>query len=181
MTKDYTQSLSNFVFWRTVSSISFEQQPEPLLIGGFGYGRRQVEVSYNFLAKLLHYSLCRNCPGRYLALNTAWIAIASILATSNINKAVDENGHILEPLIAATDGLVRYVWPRPNIRSALTIFTQSHPKLYKVQFNPRFDGVHVLIESAKASISWKRSAPACPGKWEKYITIFWVTRRSLEA
>lgn len=48
------------------------------------------------------------CPGRHLALNSAWIAVASILATYDISKAVDDNGSIIEPKVEFTDGLVRY-------------------------------------------------------------------------
>ncbi|KJA26070.1 hypothetical protein HYPSUDRAFT_36932 [Hypholoma sublateritium FD-334 SS-4] len=93
--------------------VSFAQQPDPLLTGSFGYGRR-------------------NCPGRYLALDTAWIAIASILATSHIGKTVDGKGQITEPVVAFTDGLV------------------SHMKPYQVHFAPRFHGAIDMIESAKA-------------------------------
>jgi hypothetical protein len=46
------------------------------------------------------------CPGRHFGLDAAWIAIASILASFNISKAIDENGHVVEPAIEYTDGLV---------------------------------------------------------------------------
>ncbi|KAJ7671830.1 cytochrome P450 [Mycena rosella] len=44
----------------------------------FGYGRRI-------------------CPGRHIASTSLWITIASVLATMEITKAVDENGKELEP------------------------------------------------------------------------------------
>ncbi|KAF8877181.1 cytochrome P450 [Infundibulicybe gibba] len=39
----------------------------------------------------------RVCPGRYMAYSAVWIAIASILATFDIEKVTDENGNIIEP------------------------------------------------------------------------------------
>ncbi|KAJ6448362.1 cytochrome P450 [Mycena sanguinolenta] len=44
----------------------------------FGYGRRR-------------------CPGRHLATTAIWITAANVLATFNINKAVDEVGNLIEP------------------------------------------------------------------------------------
>jgi len=39
----------------------------------------------------------RVCPGKQFAYSSVWITIASILATFDITKAVDENGDIIEP------------------------------------------------------------------------------------
>ncbi|KAJ7454131.1 cytochrome P450 [Mycena latifolia] len=39
----------------------------------------------------------RVCPGRYLATSSVWITVASILATFDINKAVDDMGNTIEP------------------------------------------------------------------------------------
>ncbi|SJL09908.1 uncharacterized protein ARMOST_13289 [Armillaria ostoyae] len=50
--------------------------PDPTI--AFGFGRRI-------------------CPGRHLASNTAWIAIASIASTLSLSKAVDSDGHVIEP------------------------------------------------------------------------------------
>ncbi|SJL09800.1 related to cytochrome P450 CYP2 subfamily [Armillaria ostoyae] len=63
-----------------------EPQPEP--IAAFGFGRRI-------------------CPGRYLALNTAWIAIASMASTLTFTKAVDSEGRVVEPSTTFTDGFLR--------------------------------------------------------------------------
>ncbi|KAK0193932.1 cytochrome P450 [Armillaria mellea] len=65
-------------------------QPEP--IAAFGFGRRI-------------------CPGRYLALNSAWIAIASMAATLSFSKAVDSEGRILEPSDTFTDGALSFPMP----------------------------------------------------------------------
>ncbi|KAJ7281062.1 cytochrome P450 [Mycena rebaudengoi] len=39
----------------------------------------------------------RICPGRHMARASIWSVVASILATFNIDKAVDEAGHVIEP------------------------------------------------------------------------------------
>lgn len=54
----------------------------------FGYGRRV-------------------CPGTHLAQPSAWIAMASMLATFNIRKKKDANGMDIEPTIEFLDSLVR--------------------------------------------------------------------------
>ncbi|KAJ7882024.1 hypothetical protein B0H14DRAFT_2704282 [Mycena olivaceomarginata] len=61
---------------------------EPHFNQAFGFGRRI-------------------CTGQYVADNSLWIAIASILATCRITNAVDESGEIIVPDNTLTDGLVR--------------------------------------------------------------------------
>ncbi|KAF8992725.1 cytochrome P450 [Cyathus striatus] len=39
----------------------------------------------------------RKCPGQHIALSTLWLSTASILSTFDIEKPVDENGHVVEP------------------------------------------------------------------------------------
>ncbi|KAJ7855065.1 cytochrome P450 [Mycena leptocephala] len=39
----------------------------------------------------------RVCPGRHMATSSVWIAVASILATFDITKAVGEDGKVIEP------------------------------------------------------------------------------------
>ncbi|CAA7258706.1 unnamed protein product [Cyclocybe aegerita] len=85
--------------------------PDPFIMGAFGFGRRI-------------------CPGRYLALNSAWIAIASILSLYTISKFVEEDGTVVEPTVEFTDGLV------------------SHPKPYRIKLISRRD-VNKALEAAK--------------------------------
>ena len=54
----------------------------------FGYGRRR-------------------CPGRHFVLTSIWQHIASILATFEIQPAVDEEGRAVQPSLEYTGGLVR--------------------------------------------------------------------------
>ncbi|KAJ7106251.1 cytochrome P450 [Mycena epipterygia] len=48
----------------------------------------------------------RICPGRHMARSSIWITVASILATFNIDKAVDEAGHVIEPTFEYMAGLI---------------------------------------------------------------------------
>ncbi|SJL18707.1 related to cytochrome P450 CYP2 subfamily [Armillaria ostoyae] len=77
-----------------------EAQPEPTV--AFGFGRR-------------------TCPGRYLALNTTWIAIASMVSTLSFSKAVDSEGRVIEPSSTYTSKFVSLPLPfecRIKARSA---------------------------------------------------------------
>ncbi|KAK0223440.1 cytochrome P450 [Armillaria fumosa] len=67
-----------------------EVQPNP--IAAFGFGRRI-------------------CPGRYIAINTAWIAIASMASTLSFSKAVDSEGCVVEPSDTFTDGFLSFPVP----------------------------------------------------------------------
>ncbi|KAF8891875.1 cytochrome P450, partial [Infundibulicybe gibba] len=65
-----------------------EKPPDPAEIGAFGFGRRI-------------------CPGRHLAINSVWLAIAYILATFDLKRALDANGVEEDaPPIEYTDGVV---------------------------------------------------------------------------
>ncbi|KAJ7237762.1 cytochrome P450, partial [Mycena rebaudengoi] len=48
----------------------------------------------------------RICPGRHMARSSIWSVVASILATFNIDKAVDEAGHVIEPTFEYLTALV---------------------------------------------------------------------------
>lgn len=61
----------------------------------FGFGRR---YSTSFPFKTLVISLfLRICPGRHMAFSAIWIAIASMVATFDITKALDDHGNTIEP------------------------------------------------------------------------------------
>lgn len=70
----------------------------------------------------------RICPGRYFAMDSMWIAMAHILATVNIEKAVDDAGNILEPSGEYTSGLI------------------SYPVPFQVAFKPRSSAASALIQ-----------------------------------
>ena len=67
----------------------------------FGFGRRYVAHDILHLPPSLVLSLTfslrgRLCPGRYLALNTVFIAIACMLSSYNISKARGPDGNEIE-------------------------------------------------------------------------------------
>lgn len=62
--------------------------PEPEAV--FGFGRRI-------------------CPGRFMARESVWLAVASILATLKIEKAVDDQGKEIEPVDDHMSGIVACV------------------------------------------------------------------------
>ncbi|KAF7368863.1 Cytochrome P450 [Mycena venus] len=72
----------------------------------------------------------RVCPGRHMALSSIWITVASILATFNITKAVDEEGNILEPSHGYISGLI------------------CAPTPFKCSITPRSQDAVALIEAA---------------------------------
>ncbi|KAK0211401.1 cytochrome P450 [Desarmillaria ectypa] len=84
--KDYPDALK-FIPERFIKQEGKELPPDPM--AAFGFGRRI-------------------CPGRYLALNTAWIAIAYIASTLSITKAVGSDGQFIEPSNTYSDGLVSF-------------------------------------------------------------------------
>ncbi|EKM55877.1 uncharacterized protein PHACADRAFT_209389 [Phanerochaete carnosa HHB-10118-sp] len=86
----------------------------PLPTETFGYGRRI-------------------CPGRYFAMDTLFLVVSSLLAVFNIEKAVDENGQVIE------------------IREEFTQHIMSAPKPFKACFKPRHPGAESLIRSAVLS------------------------------
>ncbi|KAK0469478.1 cytochrome P450 [Desarmillaria tabescens] len=75
----------------------------------------------------------RICAGRYFASNTSWIAIASILSTLSISKAVGDNGRIVEPINTFTSDFL------------------SHPLPFKCVFKARSAQAHALIVSEVGS------------------------------
>ncbi|KAJ7080673.1 cytochrome P450, partial [Mycena epipterygia] len=68
------------------------------------------------------------CPGRHMATSSIWITVASILATFNIGKAVDDEGHVIEPSYEYVSGVI------------------STPLPFKCSITPRSPEVVALIQ-----------------------------------
>ena len=49
----------------------------------------------------------RVCPGQYLATASVWLAMATMLATLKISKALDDTGKEITPAPKMTSGLER--------------------------------------------------------------------------
>ncbi|KAJ7036840.1 cytochrome P450 [Mycena alexandri] len=60
----------------------------------------QPEIAFGFGRRM--------CPGRFLALDTIWIVIASTLYSYRICKALNSRGEEIEPRLEYTTGLIRY-------------------------------------------------------------------------
>lgn len=83
----------------------------PIDNGVFGFGRRA-------------------CAGRVMALDTIWIAMASILAVFDISKAVDEQGNEITPPVKLSPGTISHPAPfpciiKPRSKAALELITQD--------------------------------------------------------
>jgi cytochrome P450 len=83
------------------------ERGEPFPVGNFGFGRRK-------------------CPGNFLALASVYIFMATLLATFDIEKAVDADGNPIEPEVGVTIGLGGYV-------SILVVVTYPYPLSTKVR------------------------------------------------
>ncbi|KAF8182235.1 cytochrome P450 [Mycena galopus ATCC 62051] len=68
---------------------TFKPERFLLLDGKLNPAVRDPEIAFGFGR--------RRCPGKPLALSSIWITVASLLATFDITKAVDEKGNIIEP------------------------------------------------------------------------------------
>ncbi|KZV60973.1 cytochrome P450 [Peniophora sp. CONT] len=68
--------------------------PNPADLGIFGFGRRA-------------------CAGKVMALDTVWIAVASVLAAFDICKAIDTGGAEITPEINIEPGSIRHPAPFP--------------------------------------------------------------------
>lgn len=89
--------------------------------------KRNLELGINPLPEVVFGYGRRACPGRWLAFDTLWITVASVLAVYNISKAVDDGGAVIEPDTEYTTGIV------------------SRPKPFRVSLIPRSEAALELI------------------------------------
>lgn len=64
----------------------------------------------------------RRCPGQWMIDSSLWIAIASMLASFDIRKAVDEFGNVIEPEVVYDNSVFTCVYsppPSPRLRCDL--------------------------------------------------------------
>ncbi|KJA29694.1 hypothetical protein HYPSUDRAFT_125785 [Hypholoma sublateritium FD-334 SS-4] len=74
----------------------------------------------------------RICPGRHMAFDQAWVAVASLIAVFDINKPVDASGNTIEPRYEYTAGLI------------------SKPKPFKASLTPRSKNTENLIRASNS-------------------------------
>lgn len=65
-----------------------------------------VLVSFSIQPIARNLFLITHLPGRYLADNSVWIAMASILSAFSIEKALDADGNEIVPIPEYTKGTV---------------------------------------------------------------------------
>lgn len=92
--------------------IDHPEVPDPIEIGAFGYGRR-------------------SCAGKDMALDTVWIAIASVLSVYDISKAVDDHGNPITPAVELAPGTISHPAPfkcviKPRSQAALALIQQRY-------------------------------------------------------
>lgn len=95
---------------------------------------------------------CRRiCPGRYLAIQSVWLAVVSVLATFKINKAKDAHGREIDFQPEFTTGLAVYVShlvsAELNFAGSSHFFLQSHPKPFPCEIVPRSSKAEKLIHA----------------------------------
>ncbi|ETW79565.1 cytochrome P450 monooxygenase 37 [Heterobasidion irregulare TC 32-1] len=103
---------------------------DPIECGVFGYGRRQVGTIAGVKSILISSSSIRSCSGKNMALDTVWIAMATILTVFNIKKAVDEKGNIITPAIEFRRSTINHPAPfdctfEPRSAAALALIHQT--------------------------------------------------------
>ncbi|KAF8483509.1 cytochrome P450 [Russula ochroleuca] len=87
--------------------------PDPADSGVFGFGRRA-------------------CAGKSMALDTIWMAIASVLSVYNITKAVGDNGDVITPQVKLKPGTICHPAPFECViepRSATALALIQHARL----------------------------------------------------
>ncbi|KAJ7061169.1 cytochrome P450 monooxygenase [Mycena amicta] len=87
--------------------------PERYLPVPHGYGEPHFPANFGFGRRI--------CTGQHLAENSVWIAMATILASCEIDYALDANGQRIVPLGGMSDGVA------------------SHPNPYQCVIRPRME------------------------------------------
>lgn len=90
--------------------------------------KKNAQLGINELPQIAFGFGRRVCPGRWLALDTVWVTIASTLAVYNIEKPKDANGIVIEQPLEFTGAAV------------------SRPKDFKCSFVPRSADALALFE-----------------------------------
>ncbi|KAL0953294.1 hypothetical protein HGRIS_004543 [Hohenbuehelia grisea] len=112
-----------------------EQYPNPQTFDPSRYLKQeQAGRSINPVPELAFGFGRRICPGRFLALDSIWIIIATVLSVYEITKARDTAGNVLEPQVSYTSGLI------------------SRPKTFPFRLVPRASRSALLADLTELSI-----------------------------
>lgn len=113
------------------------------MVAAFGFGRRI-------------------CPGRHMAYESLWIAIASVVAAFNITKAVDAHGTVIEPSGEYTDDFLSCVplWMLVREGLLMSVFTGRRSRLGVVFVRGRRRMRHWCMRR------WSRMDEAAGRRWQ---------------
>lgn len=78
----------------------------------FGFGRRRVfllTLHEQVLMRFSSFQPSRLCPGRFIALSSLWMTIASVLAAFRIERELDDEGKPIVPEANYLPGIARFV------------------------------------------------------------------------
>ncbi|KAG9316121.1 cytochrome P450 [Chiua virens] len=95
----------------------------------------------------------RICVGKYLAEAAVWIAMVSILAVFNVNKAKNEQGQDIDIVPQYTPGVIMSVFL--NVLGGFGMadaFGVSHPKAYPFSITPRSPRAAQLTQQTEVDI-----------------------------
>ncbi|KNZ76528.1 O-methylsterigmatocystin oxidoreductase [Termitomyces sp. J132] len=102
---------------------------EPYSTSNFGFGRRI-------------------CPGRFLSDDNLWMSIATMLATVNFSKALDEDGKdIIPDATTVYSGVTKLVFYFIHI-PGVTIILNSHPKSFKCCIKARNPAAQEVLQQS---------------------------------
>lgn len=100
----------------------------------------------------LTFPWCRTCPGKWLALDTVWLAIATTLAAFDISKPLDAQGQPIEPDTEYMPTLLRFVLVNYRDRVGFLVnVLHSGPKPFQCAIVPRSDAALALVRQTEES------------------------------
>ncbi|KAJ7619659.1 cytochrome P450 [Roridomyces roridus] len=88
-----------------------ETYPDPLAFNPSRFSPEDRTEGKNPLPDVAFGFGRRFCPGRFLAFDTIWIAVASILTVYDISKSRDETGAVKEPTVEFTPHMLSHPVP----------------------------------------------------------------------
>ncbi|KAJ6519905.1 cytochrome P450 [Mycena sanguinolenta] len=104
-----------------------ETYPDPLTFNPERFSPENRESGLNQIPDAAFGFGRRLCPGKFLAFDTLWIVVATILTAYNISKEVDETGQVKEPC------------------TEFTPHSLSHPGPFTCTISPRSPTARQLI------------------------------------
>ena len=90
------------------------------------------------------------CPGRYMTMNGTLIAVASLLATFNIERACKEEGVPVSKEVKMSSGLQSFVWSCLSTTeiSKWMFFCDRYPYPFECKITPRSSAaIKLVVES----------------------------------